>query len=571
MKQRNRVDQIRESLRLQQVYNVFMRYGMDMLFDRGLLGDFRRFMQEKIYDPPQPLEHLSLPVKTRLMLQELGPTYVKMGQLISSQAQVLPADWETELVKLQSDVPPFPIEEVREIIQEQLGAPPEDLYAEFDPKPLAAASTAQVHRATLFSGEEVVVKVQRPNIRTQVRADLGIMLNASRVIERRSDGAKSVDLVGIIDEFGTNVIAELDYNGEAYNARRLARNMESIPQVHIPTIYTDLSTDSLLTLEFIDGVKVIDVEAIDAAGLDKKELADAALYGVVKQLLIDGFFHGDPHPGNVLVNLRDSTIDFIDTGMVGELDVNQRINVIQLLMVLRQRDVKGTAQMMMTLSVPFRQVNEKAYYRDFERKVGRYLEPGGETSMGNAVNVSLEVLRDNGMRLDSQLTLALKAMLQAETIARTLNPEASLIEMSGRMVPELLVDQITPENVTKVVAQQVSLSLREVLQRMPSLQDATVKWLDQYQKGRFELYVDTSGLGEELKKMRSFGRYVVIAIMLVGIIVGSSIAASVTVLSGTIGTFLSQFALISYAVATVLAILIILLFMWRMLRGRDED
>jgi hypothetical protein len=143
--------------------------------------------------------------------------------------------------------------------------------------------------------------------------------------------------------------------------------------------------------------------------------------------------------------------------------------------------------------------------------------------------------------------------------------------MSGRMVPELLVGQITPENVTKVVTQQVSLSLREVIQRMPSLQDATVKWLDQYQKGRFELYVDTSGLGEELKKIRSFGRYVVIAIMLVGIIVGSSIAASVTVISGTIGTFLSQFALISYAVATVLAILIILLFMWRMLRGRDED
>jgi ubiquinone biosynthesis protein len=347
--------------------------------------------------------------------------------------------------------------------------------------------------------------------------------------------------------------------------------MASIPQVHIPIVYTDLSTDSVLTIEFIDGVKITDLEAIDAAGLDRQELAEAALYSVVKQLLIDGYFHGDPHPGNVLVNLQDGTISFIDTGMVGELDVNQRINIIQLLMVLRQRDVKGTAQMMMTLSVPFTQVNEKAYYRDFERRVGRYLEPGGETSMGNAVSVSLDVLRDNGMRLDSQLTLALKAMLQAETIARNLMPEASLIEMSGRMVPELLVDQVTPENVTKVVTQQVSLSLREVIQRMPSLQDATVKWLDQYQKGRFELYVDTSGLGEELGKLRAFGRYVVIAIMLVGIIVGSSIAASVTVISGTIGTALSQFAMLSYAVATVLAIFIILLFVWRMLRGKDED
>jgi ubiquinone biosynthesis protein len=156
-----------------------MRYGMDMLLDRGMLGDFRRTMQTWVYSPPQPLENLTIPVKTRLMLQELGPIYVKVGQIVSSQSSFLPQEWADELAKLQSEVPPFPGDLVRQIIVEELGAPPEELFATFDIDPLAAASTAQVHRATLFSGEEVVVKVQRPHIRLQAKADLGIMHNAA--------------------------------------------------------------------------------------------------------------------------------------------------------------------------------------------------------------------------------------------------------------------------------------------------------------------------------------------------------------------------------------------------------
>jgi ubiquinone biosynthesis protein len=184
--QRTSLDRFRENLRLQQVYNTFMRYGMDMLLDRGMLGDFRRTMQTWVYSPLHPLENLTIPVKTRLMLQELGPIYVKVGQIVSSQSSFLPQEWADELAKLQSEVPPFPSDQVRQIISEELGAPPEELFATFDINPLAAASTAQVHRATLFSGEEVVVKVQRPHIRLQARADLGIMHNAARVLASSS-------------------------------------------------------------------------------------------------------------------------------------------------------------------------------------------------------------------------------------------------------------------------------------------------------------------------------------------------------------------------------------------------
>src|SRR5262245_246268 len=193
--QRTSLDQFRENLRLQQVYNTFLRYGMDMLLDRGVLGGFRRMMQTWIYSPPQPLETLTIPVKTRLMIQELGPIYVKVGQIISSQSSFLPQEWADELAKLQSEVPPFPSEEVRQIIIEELGGPPEELFASFNLTPLAAASTAQVHRATLFSGEEVVVKVQRPHIRLQAKADLGIIHNAVRVMSRRSGQVSDMGLM----------------------------------------------------------------------------------------------------------------------------------------------------------------------------------------------------------------------------------------------------------------------------------------------------------------------------------------------------------------------------------------
>ncbi|MEI2691700.1 MAG: AarF/UbiB family protein [Anaerolineae bacterium] len=307
MEQASAIDKVRENLRLQQIYNVFLRYGLDIAFERvPTIAALRQSMQRWVWNLPDDLESPSLPVKVRLMIEELGPTYVKVGQIVSSQASVIPADWEEQLAKLQSNVPPFPSDQVRAIIIDELGASPEELYATFDTTAFAAASTAQVHRATLHDGTEVVVKVQRPHIQNQMKADVGIMRNAARVLSNRSQALRAIDLSGMVDEFGSNAIRELDYTGEAYNSYRLTQNMASIPGVHIPKIYPELSTKRILTMEFIRGVKISNLEAIDQAGLDRKMLAQNALRAIVKQLLIDGFFHADPHPGNVLVRLGGS-------------------------------------------------------------------------------------------------------------------------------------------------------------------------------------------------------------------------------------------------------------------------
>ena len=237
---RTSLDRMREDLRLQQVYNTLMRYGMDVVLERTpYLGGFRHGLQTWVWRLPKGWEEPPPAVRLRMMLEELGPTYVKIGQIVSSQASALPVDIAEELARLQDDVPPFPSNQVRVAIIEELGAPPEELYASFEPEPFAAASTAQVHRAFLHDGTKVAVKVQRPLITNMVRSDLGILLNAARVASQRSEMVRTLDVSGMLEQFSAGVLEELDYRGETYNALQLAKNMEGLPGIHVPVIYTD--------------------------------------------------------------------------------------------------------------------------------------------------------------------------------------------------------------------------------------------------------------------------------------------------------------------------------------------
>ena len=567
------IDQVRESLRLQQIYNTISSYGLDMVLDRGSLGDFRRRMQGFIYQPGEAVEPLSVPVKVRLMLQELGPTYVKMGQIVSSRAEVLPAEWMHELNKLQSNVPPFSSDEVRRIITEELGDAPERLYQEFDPTPFAAASTAQVHRATLADGTPVVVKVQRPGIRKQMKADIGVMGSLSNVLERRSQYARDIDLPGMIREFGEGIIRELDYGGELYNMKKLARNMEGMPGVSVPQAYPQLSSSRVLTMEFMAGVKINNVAAIDAAGLDRLAIGRNILRALIKQLLIDGFFHADPHPGNVLVNLETGAVGFLDMGMMGEIDFNQRLNLINLLMVSRQKDAAGLARAVRSLSVPFRKhVDDGAFYKDFERAIGRYMDPDSPASFGPLMSIVFDLLASHGLRLDSDLTLAIKAMMQAEAIYTALYPEGGgLVEMGFDTVKELALQETTADNVKEILTRQASMLAQDLVKELPSLKDATLGWLGMYRRGRFELHVDTSDIAKEVSAIRSIAQQVILGIVLVGMLVGSAIAASFSAVAGDVGTALAQWALVVFFISVVITGVFIAILVYKLLRPKRDE
>jgi ubiquinone biosynthesis protein len=560
----------RERLRTVRVYDTILRYANDVAFDRGRLGRFRRFMQQRLYRPPYPLTPLTTPQRARLLLQELGPTYVKLGQIVSSRSATLPSEWAAELVKLQSDVEPFSYDEVRAQILAELGHPPEELYARFDREPLAAASLGQTHRATLHDGREVVVKVQRPLARRSVPADAKILSRAARALERRQRWARELGLADTITEFGDTLVLELDYRSEAYNSIRLGRNLAPIAGLRLPQMHLGLSGESVLTMEFIDGVKASDVGAIDRAGLDRTAIAERALRAAVKMLLIDGFFHADPHPGNVFVELGTGELVLLDTGMVGEISVLQRIKLVQLLYQGSGHDVIGLGQALRSVCVPFRTgVDDAQYLRDFERRLGLYLDPDTPpTRFGIVMSRGLDVLQQNGLRLDPSLTLAMKALMQAEAFVTVLLPPEQKSQFAARaaaITRELIAEHVTTDVIGDAVKRQAGLVAQELLKRTPSIQQAIPKWLDSFQKGAITVKIDSSDLDAQVKGIARIARAVTLGVTVVGVLVSCAI-----VLNANVDDDVRDLARVVFIVFVILAVIGAIVIASGLLRDRHR-
>ena len=268
-------------------------------------------------------------------------------------------------------------------------------------------------------------------------------------------------------------------------------------------------------------------------------------------------------------------VDSLDTGMAGELDVQQRVNIVQLLVAVQQHDVLAMAQVLKNLSTPFRgPVDEKAYYKDFERKVGRLMYMGTSLDFGQVVNSGLNLLREHGLRLDPNLTMAIKALMQAEAIATLLYPEGGIVADGVQMVREELMQVVTADRMLEEGKKQLTAIARDALQQVPSLSVATASWLNQYRKGRFEVYVDTSALAKEVNKISNFGRQAVIAIILVGMIIGSAIATTVAATAPAeegMWTVITRLAYLGYVFAMIIAAIIVLRLVWRWLKGKDAD
>ena len=562
-----------ERVRLLRVRQTMQIHGIDALFDGdGAIARFRRRMQMWLWQPDEQLRHLPAPVRFRLLLQDLGPTYVKIGQIISSRARTLPVDWQEELERLQSEVAFFPYEQARERIVNELGGPPEELYAEFDTEPLAAASLAQVHKAVLHDGRDVAVKIQRPDIHAQLRSDVRILVRMSEAMERRTRWAEDMDLAGIVLEFGTTLLRELDYKVEAYNARRLTSVLEPIEGLRVPDVIYELSSSGVLTLEFIHGVKSTNTAAIDEAGIDRVVLADHVVRGAVKMLLIDGFFHGDPHPGNVFVDLSTGDMVMLDTGMVGELTFQQRIKLGSLLLTVKNRDIRGLAQTLKSLSTPYRQTDDAQYFQDFERTLTPYLDPppGQRVEVvAKVLPLGLDILQKSGYRFDSQLTLAMKSMAQAEAITTALVPEwagAEFMERSIDAARDLVPQALTGDAVQAAVTRQASFVMREVIEQMPSIQEGALKWLTNIKKGGLKVELDTSDLDRHVQSLRGVAMMLTLGMLLVGLVIGSALAAGVGGLDGSPLEPVTDFAVIVFALSAAIGALAVLVLTWRLFR-----
>jgi ubiquinone biosynthesis protein len=509
---------LRNIRRWEHVRRVAMRYGFDTVLYSGGLRPVSRLLRRR---RARYLSRLTLPERVRLMLEELGPTYVKLGQVLASRTELLPPRWTSELARLHNRVVPFSPEEAAGVIEAELGASPKELFAQFDSEPLAAASMAQVHRAVLPSGEKVVVKIQRPGIEADIHADLEIIRGIARMLEQRTTWAAQYNLSASVEEFAAGMVLELDSVNEARNAERLARNLSDVPNVHVPTVYTEYVTRRVLTMERIDGVKINDTAAIDAAGLDRHQLAVTFVHAMMKQILIDGFFHADPHPGNVLVSLDTGVLNFLDVGLVGYVIQEQRMLLISLIFALQERDTRALTGVLLDLSTASGKVDEPALRRDVDRFINRYLtESLADMDFARMMTDMMSLMLDYGIRFPPELTLALKALAQADEIARTLDPDIDIVRCANETGQGLLIEKMARTNLNK----QISQGVQQAMRHWPKVQSAARVWLEQLESGKITLHLDNADLVAELRRYRFLLNRAVAGLILAGMIIGSTIA-----------------------------------------------
>lgn len=565
-------ENIVENLRLQQTYGIIWRYGVAIALDQTPLRGVRRRMQRIIYAHTQIMIDESPQTAVRLMLQELGPTYVKIGQMAAGRSDILPESWITELEKLQDDVAPFPYAQVEKRIHQELGASPESVFATFDKEPLAAASTAQIHRATLPGGEVVVVKVQRPDINVTVRGDLNIMRDVVTKLERRSRWVREMGFSDLLDEFSESVLVELDYRNEAFNAQLLAYNLRATPDIQVPTIYEQYSSGKVLTMTYVDGIKITEVAKGDGGMADRERLARLFLRAMNKQVMINGFFHADPHPGNVFIDLQQGSLIFLDLGMMGSLSAKQRVVLVNMVWSLKDGDSKSVAQAVLKMTRHDQDLDQHAFGRDVDRMVKRHLVFSKQIPQLSAVMEDVFALLSRyKLRLDRAFALAMKSLMQTETTVTLLAPRLSFFDMAVDEIEGVFLEQFQADVLVEKTKEQVRRTTKEVVMRLPIWQEAAAKWMTQLENGRFVLEIDASDLDQQMDELKNNlnqnVRRLVITLILIGMLASLAIASNAPIMAN-IPHETAMLALSPLGLMVIITLFFLGIVMWEAWKSR---
>lgn len=473
-------------------------------FERGLLGHERRT------EPYTQPEHL------RLALEELGTTFIKLGQVLSTRADLLPPEYQAELATLQDAAPPVPAENVREVLREELASGVEAAFAAFEFEPLAAASIGQAHAARLLDGTEVVVKLRRPGIVDQVQQDLEILENLAARASRRWDAAAGYDLVGLADEFARTLRAELDYLQEGRNAERFAANFAGDPDVQIPRVFWETTTSRVLTLQRIRGMKISDLEALDTAGIDRRALAERATRVTAQMVFQHGFFHADPHPGNFFIQ-PGGRIAIIDFGMFGTIDDALRERLGALLIALARADADRVAGALLALGVSSGPVSRRGLSDDVAGLLARYSGRGvGDIALGPAISDVLGIVRRHRLRLPRDLALLLKTVVMDEGMAARLDPEFQLATVLGPYAERLIAAQLSPAALVRRLA-RAGVDVAHLTGELP---EHLRHLVDQLQTGGVEVHLRADELEPLVARAERLGNRLVAGVLAAAFING---------------------------------------------------
>lgn len=549
---------IRELGRLRQIYVVLVRHGFGELAQRIGLGQRRPKSPALVEGEPPPSDpppeadaelleaekraaveaaRSPLAERVRLVAVDLGPSFVKLGQIASTRTDVLPREWTSELKKLQDEVPPLPFADIRAAVEASLGAPLDQFYESVDEEPLAAASIGQVHRAVLRhedGPQKVVLKVQRPGIRNTVQSDLDILHDLAHLIERSIPESKTYNPVGLVEQFDRAITAELDFVLEADNAGRFARNFEGRSEVRFPKVYREASSKQVLTLEFLPGKKVY--AAISEDGFSGKAIAETALKVVIKMIFEDGFFHADPHPGNILISGSPEAPVFglIDLGMVGRLSPEMRDRCIDLMVAAGRNDYVAIADALYAMATPTKRVDMRAYRAEVamlaERYLGKQLK---DIELSGLISDLVGGAKKFGLEIPADFLLVGKALMTIEGVGKEIYPDLDVFEQSKPLFIELLKQRYSPER----IGNDLLRGIERIGTTTYDLPQITRELMEDARLGRIQIQASDPGMPVALDRL---GRR-----MFSGFVVASSVGAGAYLLAhgyGILGIALLVFA-----------------------------
>ena len=501
--------------RYRQIAETLARHGLGFLV--GAAGMDRWLpLQHGLFGHEKREEAFSNPEHLRLALEELGPTFIKLGQVLSTRPDLLPLDYQTELAKLQDAAPPVAGSMISEVVASQLGKTTAELFASFDLEPLATASIGQAHAATLFDGTEVVVKVRRPGVVEQIEEDLEILRNLATAVGRHWEAAADWDVEGMANEFAQSLRAELDYLQEGRNTERFAANFAASPDVHIPRVYWDTTTSRVLTLERISGTKVNDTQGLDRAGIDRHKLADRAASIAAKMIFDDGFFHADPHPGNLFVE-PEGRIGLIDFGMVGTIDDELRLKLGRLLVALVSKRPERIASALIKLSTVRGNVDPAALRSDIVPIVALYADRSlDQVSVGDVAREVLALLRRHHLHLPRQMALLVKMVVMTEGMGVLLDPKFQLGQVLAPYARRLALERFSPHAVTRRLAQS-GADMAELLVDLPEQLHRATELLD---SGGLEVHLRAAELTPMVDRVERVGQRLVVAMIAGALIKG---------------------------------------------------
>ena len=506
--------------RYQRILRVLFKYGFNDLVDRLHIDQYLESGLQMINRKPrEQIARLSRPERLRLVFEELGPTFIKLGQLLSTRPDLIPAEYLDELARLQDEVPPFSLAEVHAIFREELGRSPDEVFHYFDAEPLAAASIGQVHRARLDSGAEVVVKVQRPDIENVIAVDLEILAHLAGLMEQYLEEVQGHRPTAIVQEFARSLSREIDFAVELANVQRFARQFKSNAAIHVPLVYPELSTPRVLVMEYVLGIKASMAGQLREQGYDLPLIAERGATLVMEQIFVHGFFHADPHPGNLFI-LPDNVVCFIDFGQMGRLSRKDREDFTDLVLDLVAGDERTVVEGVLKVTVQLGEVDRESLARDLGGLVDLYLyRPLGELEAGRILQDLLDLVTRHKLTFKPAFYQMMKALSTVEGVGLMLDPKLELIRLARPFMRRIRLERMRPARLAEEIARTGS----GYLQLLRELPEELRTILRQLRGGRMRLEFEHRGLQALGAALDRVSNRIAFAIVLAALIVGSSL------------------------------------------------